>query len=53
VREWNSEHKKIKRVLKELSAIGEQLIRNHVRDQRQQASEPSLRLLPEASAEER
>ena len=35
VREWNVEHKKIKRVLKELSAIGEQIIRNHVSDQRQ------------------
>ena len=34
VREWNGEHKKIKRVLKELSAIGEQLIRNHVGEQR-------------------
>ncbi len=53
VREWNREHKKIKRVLKELSAIGEQLIRNHVRDQRQRAAHPSLRLLPKASAEER
>jgi hypothetical protein len=35
VREWNAEHKKIKRVLKELSAIGEQLIRNHVGERRQ------------------
>jgi len=35
VREWNAEHKKIKRVLKDLSAIGEQLIRNHVGEQRQ------------------
>jgi hypothetical protein len=34
VRAWNVEHKQIKRVLKELSAIGEQLIRNHVADQR-------------------
>jgi hypothetical protein len=34
VRAWNTEHKKIKRVLKDLSAIGEQMIRNHVTDQR-------------------
>lgn len=35
VRAWNDEHKKIKRVLKDLSAIGEQIIRNHVGEQRQ------------------
>lgn len=35
VRAWNAEHKKIKRVLKDLSAIAEQIIRNHVGDQRQ------------------
>ena len=35
VRAWNAEHKKIKRVLKNLSAIGEQIIRNHVGEQRQ------------------
>jgi hypothetical protein len=34
VRGWNAEHKKIKRVLKDLSAIGEQIIRNHVGEQR-------------------
>ena len=34
VRAWNAEHKKIKRVLKDLSAIGEQMIRNHVGEQR-------------------
>jgi len=34
VREWNREHKKIKRVLKDLSAIGEQIVRNHVGEQR-------------------
>jgi len=50
VREWNREHKKIKRVLKELSAIGEQLIRNHVGDRRRRAPRPSLRLLGEESA---
>jgi hypothetical protein len=35
VREWNLEHKRIKRVLKELSKINEQIIRNHVGDKRQ------------------
>ncbi|MFO7535000.1 MAG: DUF6788 family protein [Kiritimatiellia bacterium] len=34
VREWNLEHKRIKRVLKELSKINEQIIRNHVGDKR-------------------
>lgn len=38
VRAWNREHKKIKRVLKDLSAIGEQIIRNHVADRRRATS---------------
>jgi len=43
---WNREHKKIKRVLKDLSAIGEQLIRNHVGDRRRAVRvRPALRLL--------
>ena len=50
VREWNREHKKIKRVLKELSVIGEQLIRNHVGDRQRGARRPALRLLGEESA---
>ena len=37
VRAWNREHKKIKRVLKEISEINEQLIRNYVSDQRRTA----------------
>ena len=37
VRAWNREHKKIKRVLKELSRINEQIVRNHVGDKRQAA----------------
>lgn len=49
VRAWNREHKKIKRVLKDLSAIGEQLIRNHVGDRRRKAARPSPRLLGEES----
>lgn len=49
VRAWNREHKKIKRVLKELSTIGEQLIRNHVGDRRR-AVRPPLRLLEAASS---
>jgi Na+-translocating ferredoxin:NAD+ oxidoreductase RNF subunit RnfB len=49
VREWNAEHKKIKRVLKDLSAIGEQIIRHHVGEQRRGAQRPALRLLEEES----
>lgn len=49
VREWNNEHKKIKRVLKELSAIGEQLIRNHVGDRRRRRTPLSPRRRPKES----
>ncbi len=38
VRQWNREHKKIKRVLKDLSRIGEQIVRNHVGDKRRAAA---------------
>lgn len=34
VRQWNRQHKKIKRVLKEISEIDEQIIRNYVSDKR-------------------
>ena len=34
VRKWNAEHKKIKRLLKKLSDIDEQIIRNYVSDKR-------------------
>jgi hypothetical protein len=34
VRLWNREHKKIKRILKEISQINEQIIRRHVSDKR-------------------
>ncbi len=34
VRAWNSEHQKIKRVLKEISQLDEQIIRNYVADKR-------------------
>jgi hypothetical protein len=51
VRAWNAEHKKLKRVLKDLSAIGEQLIRNHVGDRRRAARmRPPLRLLAAESS---
>jgi transposase-like protein len=47
VRDWNREHKRIKKVLREMSAINEQIIRRHVRDQRRdQAVRRSLRVLP-------
>jgi len=33
-REWNRQHKKIKRVIKDISDIDEQIIRNYVSDKR-------------------
>jgi len=38
VRAWNREHKRLKQVLKELSAINEQIIRRHVQDKRREQS---------------
>jgi len=47
VQDWNREHKRIKKVLKELSAINEQIIRHHVQDKRHdQDVRRSMRLLP-------
>jgi hypothetical protein len=47
VRGWNREHKRLKKVLKEMSALNEQIIRRHVQDKRQeQAVRRSLRILP-------
>jgi len=47
VREWNQEHKRLKKVLKEMSALNEQIIRQHVQDKRQeQAVRRSLSILP-------
>lgn len=34
VRHWNQEHKRIKRVMKDISEINEQIIRNYVSDKR-------------------
>jgi hypothetical protein len=34
VRQWNREHKRVKRMLKKISDINEQIIRNYVKDQR-------------------
>lgn len=54
VRDWNQQHKKIKRVLKELSEIHEQIIRNYVGDKRRAVRvRKSLKVLapqPEAKA---
>jgi hypothetical protein len=53
VRAWNLEHKKIKRVLKELSQINEQIIRNHVGDERSAARvRKSLKVLAPSSGQE-
>ena len=47
VRDWNREHKRIKRVLKEMSDITEQIIRRHVQDKRHDRNvRRSLRVLP-------
>lgn len=47
VREWNREHKRLKQVLKEMSALNEQIIRRHVQDKRrEQAVRRSLSVQP-------
>ncbi len=47
-RKWNAEHKRIKRVLKEISDIDEAIIRNYVSDKRHdQKVRRSLKVLPE------
>lgn len=49
VRQWNREHKRVKRVLKEISSINEKIIRRHVEDQRRdQDVRRSLKILPGA-----
>lgn len=46
VRQWNREHKRIRKILKEMSAINEQIIRRHVQDKRHdRAARRSLKLL--------
>jgi len=47
VREWNREHKRLKKVLKEMSAINEQIIRLYVQNKRHDRDvRRSLRVLP-------
>jgi hypothetical protein len=47
VRKWNREHKKIKRILKQISDIDEQIIRNYVTDKRREKKvRKSLKVLP-------
>jgi predicted methyltransferase len=47
VREWNREHKRLKKVLKEMSAINEQIVRRHVQDKRRaKAAHRSIIVLP-------
>jgi hypothetical protein len=49
VQDWNREHKRLKRVLKEMSDINEQIIRLHVQDKRHRRDvRRSLKVLPEA-----
>lgn len=46
VRKWNVEHKRIRKILKEMSEINEQIIRRHVQDKRHDRdARRSLRLL--------
>ena len=53
VRAWHREHQKIKRVLKELSQINEQIIRNFVGDKRGAARvRQSLKVVGAGSGEE-
>ena len=53
VRAWNREHQKIKRVLKELSEINEQIIRNYVGDKRRTVRvRKSLNVVGPGSGEE-
>jgi hypothetical protein len=53
VRAWNREHQKIKRVLKELSEINEQIVRNYVGDRRRAVRvRQSLRVVAAGSGEE-
>jgi hypothetical protein len=50
VRTWNREHRKIKRVLKEISRINEQIVRHHVADKRRVARvRSSLKVVRQAS----
>jgi hypothetical protein len=47
VEDWNREHKRLKKVLKEMSAINEQIIRRHVQDKRHDRDvRRSLKVLP-------
>ena len=41
VRQWNAEHKRVKRLLKEISALSEQIIRSYVSSRKK----PRLRVL--------
>ena len=45
VRCWNEEHKRVKKLLKEISALSEQIIRSYVSSRRAAKKKPSLRVL--------
>jgi hypothetical protein len=45
VRKWNQEHKRVKQLLKEISALSEQIIRSYVSSQRAAKKKPELRVL--------
>jgi len=45
VRQWNQEHKRVKAILKEISALSEQIIRTYVSSRRTAPQKPRLRRL--------
>jgi len=45
VRQWNAEHKRVKNLLKEISALSEQIIRAYVSSRRAARKMPRLRVL--------
>lgn len=45
VRRWNQEHKRVKKLLKDISALSEQIIRSFVSSRKAAKKKPSLRVL--------
>jgi len=45
VRKWNEEHKRVKRLLKEISAVSEQIMRSFVASQKAAKKKSSLRIV--------
>jgi hypothetical protein len=45
VRQWNEEHKRVKQLLKEISELGEQIVRGYAADKRASQRQKSFQLL--------